>query len=127
MPPADEAERLVAAAFADVLGAEEISVAGSFFDLGGNSLSATRLAARVGEAMDAEVSVRMVFERRQCAIWWPGSVPGAELSNRSSRGRGPTGSPCRSHSSASGSSTVSTPLLPHTISPRLCDSAAIST
>ncbi|MBM7369547.1 amino acid adenylation domain-containing protein/non-ribosomal peptide synthase protein (TIGR01720 family) [Gordonia hydrophobica] len=34
----------------------------SFFDLGGNSLSAMRLAARAGEALDAEVTVRDVFD-----------------------------------------------------------------
>ncbi|MBY4576180.1 hypothetical protein ACN94_21925, partial [Gordonia paraffinivorans] len=42
--PESEAEQSVAAVFADLLGVERVSVVESFFDLGGNSLSAARLA-----------------------------------------------------------------------------------
>ncbi|MGW5525070.1 non-ribosomal peptide synthase/polyketide synthase, partial [Gordonia sp. NPDC003950] len=59
--PEGEAEVAVAAVFADLLGHEQVSVTESFFDLGGNSLSAMRLVARVGAALDAQVSVRDVF------------------------------------------------------------------
>ena len=60
--PASAAEEAVAAVFADVLGVENVSVLESFFDAGGNSLSAMRLVARTAEALDAEVSVRDVFD-----------------------------------------------------------------
>ena len=33
-----------------------------FFALGGNSLIATRVAARLGQALDAQVPVRVLFE-----------------------------------------------------------------
>ncbi|HNP58753.1 MAG TPA: amino acid adenylation domain-containing protein [Gordonia sp. (in: high G+C Gram-positive bacteria)] len=59
-----ETQEQIAAVFAEVLGLDPATVGAnaSFFDLGGNSLSATRVAARVGEALAAEVSVRDVFE-----------------------------------------------------------------
>uniref|UniRef100_UPI0010F502A8 non-ribosomal peptide synthetase n=1 Tax=Gordonia sp. GAMMA TaxID=2502241 RepID=UPI0010F502A8 len=60
--PADESEAAVAAVFADVLGLDRVSVTDSFFDLGGNSLSAMRLAARVGEVTGSEISVRDLFD-----------------------------------------------------------------
>ncbi|MGB3696826.1 MAG: amino acid adenylation domain-containing protein, partial [Gordonia sp. (in: high G+C Gram-positive bacteria)] len=60
--PEGEREELVAGVFADVLGADRVSVTGSFFDLGGNSLSATRVAARVGQVLGVSVSVRDVFD-----------------------------------------------------------------
>ncbi|MGB6244628.1 MAG: amino acid adenylation domain-containing protein, partial [Gordonia sp. (in: high G+C Gram-positive bacteria)] len=60
--PEGEREELVAGVFADVLGADQVSVTGSFFDLGGNSLSATRVAARVGQVLGVSVSVRDVFD-----------------------------------------------------------------
>ncbi|WP_353507227.1 amino acid adenylation domain-containing protein, partial [Gordonia sp. ABSL1-1] len=62
--PETDTESAVAAAYAEVLGVgvDEVSVTADFFDLGGNSLSATRLAARVAEVIDAPLSVRDVFE-----------------------------------------------------------------
>ena len=60
--PVNAAEEAVAAAFADVLGVDKVSVTGSFFDLGGNSLSAMRLAARAGDALGVDISVRDIFE-----------------------------------------------------------------
>nr|WP_261978010.1 condensation domain-containing protein [Gordonia sp. NB41Y] len=56
------AEQAVAAVFAEVLGIRSVSVTAGFFDLGGNSLSATRLAARAGEVLGADLSVRDVFD-----------------------------------------------------------------
>ncbi|WP_040527713.1 condensation domain-containing protein, partial [Gordonia paraffinivorans] len=60
--PGSETEEVVAGVFADLLGVERVSVVESFFDLGGNSLSAARLAARASAALDVEVSVRDVFD-----------------------------------------------------------------
>lgn len=59
--PTSPLEMSMATVFAEVLGRPEISVSDSFFDLGGNSLSATRLAARAGETLGREVTVSDVF------------------------------------------------------------------
>nr|WP_261978016.1 non-ribosomal peptide synthetase [Gordonia sp. NB41Y] len=61
--PADPTEAAMVRVFAELLDLDpaEVSVTADFFDLGGNSLSATRLAARAGEALSAEISVRDVF------------------------------------------------------------------
>lgn len=48
--PRTPMETVVAGVFADVLGAERVGSADSFFDLGGNSISATRLTARLRAA-----------------------------------------------------------------------------
>ncbi|MGB3696730.1 MAG: amino acid adenylation domain-containing protein [Gordonia sp. (in: high G+C Gram-positive bacteria)] len=60
--PETEAETAVAAVFAEILGVDRVSVTERFFDLGGNSLSAMRLAARAEQALGASISVRDVFE-----------------------------------------------------------------
>ncbi|MFC7417505.1 amino acid adenylation domain-containing protein, partial [Gordonia phosphorivorans] len=60
--PVGDDEIAVAQVFVDVLGVERVSVTTSFFDLGGNSLSAMRVAARVGEALGADLSVRDLFD-----------------------------------------------------------------
>ncbi|GGG23273.1 hypothetical protein GCM10007304_41350 [Rhodococcoides trifolii] len=62
-PPATATERTVAGIVADLLGLEDRVGAGdNFFDLGGNSLTATRVTARVGAALDVHVPVTAVFE-----------------------------------------------------------------
>ncbi|MCX6467693.1 MAG: non-ribosomal peptide synthase/polyketide synthase, partial [Corynebacteriales bacterium] len=61
-PPVDATEEIVAAVVATVLGLDRVSVTDGFFDLGGTSLSATRVAARVADALGTEVGVRDVFE-----------------------------------------------------------------
>ncbi|AVM01528.1 non-ribosomal peptide synthetase [Gordonia iterans] len=62
VPPANEDEERVAEVFAQLLGVEQVSVTESFFNLGGNSLAAMRVVARVGEALAADLSVRDVFD-----------------------------------------------------------------
>ncbi|MGW0049569.1 amino acid adenylation domain-containing protein [Nocardia cyriacigeorgica] len=54
--PATAAERQVAAVFAEVLGVESVGAGDDFFALGGTSLTATQVAARLGTA------VRTVFD-----------------------------------------------------------------
>ncbi|MGV9541089.1 non-ribosomal peptide synthase/polyketide synthase, partial [Nocardia beijingensis] len=60
--PSGEAEKLVAATFSALLGVAEVGADDDFFALGGNSLSATQLAARLGKATGAEVAVRTIFD-----------------------------------------------------------------
>ncbi|WP_461418069.1 amino acid adenylation domain-containing protein, partial [Gordonia sp. GN26] len=55
-------EETVAKLFAELLGIDRVGVTDSFFDLGGSSLSATRIAARVSNELGVAVSVRDVFD-----------------------------------------------------------------
>jgi thioester reductase-like protein len=60
--PASPTEEILAGIYADVLGVERVGVDDSFFDLGGDSLLAMRLVAAIETALDADLSVRTVFE-----------------------------------------------------------------
>ncbi|WP_156511157.1 non-ribosomal peptide synthetase, partial [Nocardia rhamnosiphila] len=60
--PSTPIEEIVAGVFAEVLGVERIGADDDFFALGGNSLIATQVAARLGAALDTTVPVRMLFE-----------------------------------------------------------------
>ncbi|MFC9662402.1 amino acid adenylation domain-containing protein [Nocardia sp. NPDC127606] len=61
--PGSPAEEIVAGVFADVLGNDgPVGADDDFFDLGGNSLVATRVAARIGAALDVTIPVSMIFE-----------------------------------------------------------------
>ncbi|MFD6395686.1 non-ribosomal peptide synthase/polyketide synthase [Nocardia sp. NPDC060249] len=60
--PATATERIVAATFAGVLDLDRVGAGDDFFALGGNSLLATQVAARLGAALDARVPVRELFE-----------------------------------------------------------------
>ncbi|WP_227371286.1 phosphopantetheine-binding protein, partial [Mycobacterium fragae] len=53
---------ILAGIYAQVLGVERVGVDDSFFELGGDSLSAMRLIAAVNAGLDAGLSVRAVFE-----------------------------------------------------------------
>ena len=55
-------EEILAGIYAEVLGVERVGVDDSFFDLGGDSLSAMRLVAAIETGLDAGLSVRTVFE-----------------------------------------------------------------
>ncbi|WP_342659579.1 amino acid adenylation domain-containing protein [Rhodococcus ruber] len=61
-PPATAVERTVASVIGEVLGAERLGLDDDFFALGGNSLIATRVVARLGAALHASVPVRVIFE-----------------------------------------------------------------
>ncbi|MGW0183951.1 condensation domain-containing protein, partial [Nocardia sp. NPDC003345] len=60
--PSTPVEEIVANVFAEVLGAERVGADDDFFALGGNSLSATRVAARLSAALDTDLAVRELFE-----------------------------------------------------------------
>ncbi|WP_319458340.1 non-ribosomal peptide synthetase, partial [Mycobacterium sp. RTGN4] len=60
--PGTVTEELVAGIYAQVLGLERVGADDSFFDLGGDSLSAMRAVAAVNKALGAGLSVRALFE-----------------------------------------------------------------
>ncbi|MGO4447261.1 phosphopantetheine-binding protein, partial [Mycobacterium sp. 2YAF39] len=60
--PATVTEEILAAIYAEVLGVERVGVDDSFFDLGGDSLSAMRVVAAVNTTVDGGLSVRAIFE-----------------------------------------------------------------
>ena len=60
--PANAVEEILAGIYARVLGLERVEVDDSFFDLGGDSLSAMRLVAAINTALDAGLAVRALFE-----------------------------------------------------------------
>jgi acyl carrier protein len=61
-PPRTDAEELVADVWAEVLGADKIGAFDDFFALGGHSLIATQLLARIHDAFAVELPVRTVFQ-----------------------------------------------------------------
>ena len=87
--PATAVEEILAGIYAQVLGVERVGVDDSFFDLGGDSLSAMRLIAAVNTGLDAGLAVRVVFEaptvaqlaprigeaRVGVSRWWPVERP----------------------------------------------------
>ncbi|MFD6106858.1 amino acid adenylation domain-containing protein, partial [Nocardia salmonicida] len=112
--PRTPIEEIVAATFAEVLGLSGDRAVGlddDFFDLGGNSLIATQVVARLGAALDTRVPVRALFEAPSVSAlaakvevhagsgsgWSAASIPAAAPSNGS-----PVRSPrrCRKNSSA---------------------------
>jgi amino acid adenylation domain-containing protein/thioester reductase-like protein len=60
--PRTPLEEALASAWAEVLGVERIGVHDNFFDVGGHSLLAARLAARLAQATGVEVPLRALFE-----------------------------------------------------------------
>ncbi len=59
--PATPTEETLAGIYARVLGLERVGVDDSFFDLGGDSLSAMRVIAAINKTLDAGLAVRTLF------------------------------------------------------------------
>ncbi|MCV7236485.1 alpha/beta fold hydrolase, partial [Mycolicibacterium celeriflavum] len=59
--PATLTEEILAGIYAQVLGVERVGVDDSFFELGGDSLSAMRLVAVVNKSLDTHLAVRTLF------------------------------------------------------------------
>ena len=59
--PTTAVEEILAGIYAQVLGLERVGVDDSFFDLGGDSLSAMRVIAAINKALDADLAVRTLF------------------------------------------------------------------
>ncbi|MXP19851.1 amino acid adenylation domain-containing protein [Gordonia sp. HNM0687] len=60
--PATPDEEMVAGAFAEVLGVARIGVLDNFFEVGGDSLSATRAVSRLRAATGRDLAVRDLFD-----------------------------------------------------------------
>ncbi|WP_216900140.1 non-ribosomal peptide synthetase, partial [Nocardia alni] len=60
--PSTPIEGIVAGVFADVLNVARVGASDDLFALGGNSLVATQVAARLSAALGVRVSVRMLFD-----------------------------------------------------------------
>ncbi|MEV7242588.1 non-ribosomal peptide synthase/polyketide synthase [Streptomyces sp. NPDC093248] len=69
--PRSAEERALAAIWADVLGTDEVGVTDDFFDLGGESILAARLLARVRDELGVRLTVRDVFTARTVAALAP--------------------------------------------------------
>ncbi|WP_120313309.1 non-ribosomal peptide synthetase, partial [Mycolicibacterium elephantis] len=69
--PADPVEEILAGIYAQVLGLERVGVDDSFFDLGGDSLSAMRLVAAINKTLNAGIAVRALFDAPTVAALAP--------------------------------------------------------
>lgn len=61
--PRNDTERTLHALWSEVLGVAEIGIDDNFFDLGGQSLKAVRLRAKIESVLNASVSLRDLFAR----------------------------------------------------------------
>ncbi|WP_079165662.1 non-ribosomal peptide synthetase [Streptomyces sp. NRRL S-31] len=69
--PRSARERALAAIWADVLGVDTVGVTDDFFDLGGESILAARVLARVRDELGVRLTVRDVFTARTVAALAP--------------------------------------------------------
>ena len=70
--PANAVEEILAGIYAQVLGVERVGVDDSFFDLGGDQLSAMRLVAAINTGLDADlVGARLVRRAHGCPVGAP--------------------------------------------------------
>jgi acyl carrier protein len=61
-PPSTELEKRIANVWTEVLGLEAVGVDDDFFEIGGHSILAIRLAAKLSEAIGKEVPLMTIFE-----------------------------------------------------------------
>jgi amino acid adenylation domain-containing protein len=61
-PPRNETERQIATVFEQVLQRDGITIEEDFFALGGHSLMATQVTARLGDAFGFPIPIRAIFE-----------------------------------------------------------------
>ena len=118
--PAGPVEEILAGIYAQVLGLERVGVDDSFFDLGGDSLSAMRVIAAINTGLDAGLAVRTLFDAPTVAQLAPRIGEGAGRRDAvGGRSSGPRWFRCRLPRAGCGSSTSSRAgLRPTTCRPR---------
>ncbi len=87
VPPRNSTERALCEEFTHVLGVE-VGITDNFFDLGGHSLMATRLASRINQRLNTLITVRGSSPVRQWLTWprWSAkSLGGNHLHTHSGR------------------------------------------
>ncbi|MGW5072877.1 amino acid adenylation domain-containing protein [Rhodococcus sp. NPDC004095] len=62
--PETEAERVLCALFAELLGLEKVGADDDFFELGGHSMIAMRVVSRVRAEFDVQLTIRDLFDAR---------------------------------------------------------------
>ncbi|MCP2625256.1 amino acid adenylation domain-containing protein [Mycolicibacterium smegmatis] len=67
-PPVTRTEKVVAGVFGQVLGVEQVGIDDSFFDLGGDSISAMRCVAAINTALDVGVGVQDLLQAPQVRL-----------------------------------------------------------
>jgi acyl carrier protein len=60
--PRTATEKAIAGIWAGVLGVERVGVEDDFFSLGGHSLGATQVLARIARLLEVEIPLRTMFE-----------------------------------------------------------------
>lgn len=66
-PPADELEAQVAAVIAEVLNVDQVGRRDSFYDLGGASLTAIRICARIERTLGCRIDPTMLLDHDELA------------------------------------------------------------
>ena len=60
--PRNDIERQLASIWRELLDVKQLGIADNFFDLGGNSLLAMQVLARIRKAFEVELSIRILFD-----------------------------------------------------------------
>ncbi|MCZ7846063.1 phosphopantetheine-binding protein, partial [Stenotrophomonas maltophilia] len=60
--PSNAVEEILADTYAEVLGLDRVGIDDSFFDLGGDSLTAMRLIAAINKTLNTRLGVRTLFD-----------------------------------------------------------------
>ena len=63
VPPSNSIETAIAAIWAEVLNVKQVGREDNFFDLGGNSLLATRINSRLRQTFQLDLPLRSLFEK----------------------------------------------------------------
>lgn len=69
VPAGNALEELITGIFEQVLELEKVGIRDNFFDLGGHSLNAVQIIARVRDLLQVEVSLQSLFESRTVGDW----------------------------------------------------------
>jgi amino acid adenylation domain-containing protein len=69
VPAGTALEELLTGIFEQVLEVEQVGIRDNFFDLGGHSLNAVQIIARVRDLLQVEVTLQSLFESRAIADW----------------------------------------------------------